>query len=131
MAHITNAHIVPAAINGQTLDAGNFWTTNDTKYGPTGHLPSRLAAILRARSAHIAQVIYSYSTPIAWLDNGVWIVPNVTYSATTSSKHQSQLRWARNLPWDAGMDEYLQVIAGATKYVPNPRNQSVGTYVAA
>lgn len=36
-------------------------------------------------------VIRSYSTPIAWYTRGVWTVPNVTYSVTTS-RHQSIVR---------------------------------------
>lgn len=29
-------------------------------------------------------VIFSYGTPVAWLSAGVWSVPDVTYSQTTS-----------------------------------------------
>lgn len=40
-------------------------------------------------------VVYSYGTPIAWRlsDTGKWIVPNVSYSRTTSC-HQGTIRAA-------------------------------------
>lgn len=35
--------------------------------------------------------IYSYGTPIAWLnEDGVWIMPGIKYSVTTS-KHQGRI----------------------------------------
>lgn len=42
----------------------------------------------------IVYVVYSYATPIAWLDtDGVWTLPAITYSRTTS-KHQGITRRA-------------------------------------
>lgn len=38
-------------------------------------------------------VIYSYATPIAWRSNGVWTVPDVSYSLTTT-KQQNKVRVA-------------------------------------
>lgn len=38
-------------------------------------------------------VIYSYVTPIAWRSNGVWTMPDVSYSLTTT-KQQSKVRVA-------------------------------------
>jgi hypothetical protein len=97
-----------------------------------GYLPSRLRKILdeRFRAGAISQVIYSYSTPIAWLDGDVWIVPDVRYSATTSTKHQSQLYRIRNdryIPADAGMDEYMQVLKGLAEY-SRGYGYKLGTY---
>lgn len=141
MAH-TNADIVPLAIAGRDGHTTNGNMSTDhyregfTRYGPpyVGHLPRRLADILheRFRAGTVRQVIYSYSTPIAWLDDGVWIIPEVSYSATTSTKHQSQLYRLRGayVPWDAGMSEYLQVIGGHTRYqyAPGARRRAyVGT----
>lgn len=139
---MSNYDVVTAALAGKTMDrksmnmgtvAGNDWYGARLNY--YGALPTRLKKILdrRRRDGKIRQVIYSYSTPIAWLDGDVWIVPDVTYSITTT-KHQSEL-WRlnnrRGVPWDAGMDEYLQVLKGATRYIPNYRDRAVGSYVAA
>jgi len=41
----------------------------------------------------LAYVVYSYATPIAWLDRGAWTVPGVRYSVTTTN-HQSAVRMA-------------------------------------
>lgn len=54
----------------------------------------------------ITYVINSYATPIAWqLGNGNWVVPTVTYSATTTG-HQSAVKnalrengWRNPKPW--------------------------------
>lgn len=40
-------------------------------------------------------VVMSYGTPIAWYANGVWSMPRVKYSVTTS-KHQSIVK--RGIP---------------------------------
>lgn len=37
--------------------------------------------------------VYSYATPIAWYRGGVWCVPDVKYSNTTT-RHQGQVRMA-------------------------------------
>lgn len=128
---VTNRDIVGLAIAGRNAKTatGNMSTDH---YRPEftrsvaphcGYLPQRLRDILDAsfRAGAIDQVIYSYSTPIAWRDNGQWIIPRVTYSQTTSSKHQSQLYRLSNaeyIPWDCSMEEYLRVIAGFMRYVP-------------
>lgn len=41
-------------------------------------------------------VVYSYATPIAFHAQGVWHIPDVKYSVTTS-KHQSKIRAAIDL----------------------------------
>lgn len=41
----------------------------------------------------IAYAVYSYGTPIAWFTGTEWVVPMVTYSATTN-RHQSTVRQA-------------------------------------
>lgn len=127
----TNYDIVTAALTRQTAvsQSGNMGTWENLT--STGHLPERLRAILTERwtSGHVSQIIYSYSTPIAWRDNGVWVFPAVSYSITTGSKHQSELYRLPNLcriPADAGMDEYLSVVEGRSRFLPD-RNR----YVAA
>lgn len=56
-----------------------------------GILPRDWVQVFRDQS--IQYVVYSYATPIAWLTSGVWIIPDVKYSRTTS-KHQSTIRTA-------------------------------------
>lgn len=55
-----------------------------------GQLPQEYWA--SARNAQY--LIYSYQTPIAWVDSdGVWFVPDVRYSVTTTN-HQSAVKSA-------------------------------------
>ncbi len=37
--------------------------------------------------------VYSYKTPIAWYSDGVWIIPHIRYSTTTSAR-QNKIRAA-------------------------------------
>ena len=121
--HTTNnSNIVPAAMRG--INATNRRGTFTTDMAPArlylGYLPSKLKDILRERfrQGAVVQVIYSYSTPIAWLDAGAWIIPNVRYSATTSIKHQSQLHrlpGAIRIPWDEGMNGYIGLLNGTKR----------------
>lgn len=119
MSNYTNAQIVPAALKGIDRESatGNFWTRSDpngirSAGWNAGALPSALRRILNERNFKITTVIYSYSTPIAWLDSGVWVTPAVSYSATTSIKHQSQLYRldGKLIPWDCSLAEYERVI---------------------
>jgi hypothetical protein len=57
----------------------------------TGILPESWAKAFKA--ANVDYVIYSYSTPIAWLANGKWITPDVNYSITTK-QHQNKTNTA-------------------------------------
>ena len=123
--HTTNnSGIVPAAMRGinATNGRGTFgtFTTDTESYLYPGYLPSKLRDILheRFRQGAVVQIIYSYSTPIAWLDAGAWIIPNVRYSATTSTKHQSQLHrlpGAIRIPWDEGMSGYMGLLNGTKR----------------
>ena len=83
-----------------------------------GYLPDRLRKIVMARADSIVQVIYSYDTPIAWLDAGQWIVPDVSYSPT-SGKHQGYLYVLdyELVPWDCSMEEYLRVLNAQMRYI--------------
>ena len=124
-----NAGIVTAAMRGINATNGRGSFTTDayragtfTRYGAPriGRLPRKLVEILdeRFRQGAVPQVIYSYSTPIAWLDAGAWIIPNVRYSATTSSKHQSQLYQlpgAIRIPRDEGMNGYMGLLNGTKR----------------
>lgn len=63
----------------------------------SGYTPEmgRLPINYRDSFVQADYVVYSYGTPIAWhLPNmGVWRIPDVSYSVTTS-RHQSKIRAA-------------------------------------
>lgn len=63
----------------------------------SGRLEGKALEVFREgiRTDAIAYVVYSYNTPIAWLDlsAGVWYMPEAKYSPTTS-KHQGQVAYA-------------------------------------
>lgn len=136
----TNADIVTHAQFGRdaVTTSGNMSTdayrAGFSRAGApyVGYLPRRLQGILheRFRAGAIVQVIYSYATPIAWLDAGCWIIPEVSYSVTTGGKHQSQLYRLRGeyIPRDAGLDEYMQVLNGRTRYAYHGDNPRVRSY---
>lgn len=125
----TNAQIVPLALRGMDGETttGNMSTERivSTCYAHrTGQMPKAWAALYaeRVREAKADQVIYSYSTPIAWLDREYgWIIPNVTYSATTSSKHQNRLYHlggrSISAPWDATPEDMRRVLDGRMLFV--------------
>lgn len=126
--HTTNnSGIVPAAMRGinATNGRGSFSTdayrAGFSRYAPyTGHLPKRLREILdeRFRAGAVVQVIYSYSTPIAWLDAGQWVIPDVRYSTTTSSTHQThlyRLPGAIRIPYDEGINGYMGLLNGTKR----------------
>lgn len=117
---------IPNAVKDRALDIegyGSMWTKS-TPEGirrggwSSGELPTRLAQIMRERDDSIVQVIYSYATPIAWLDAGQWIRPLVSYSNTTG-KHQSYLSVLdyELVPWDCSLDEYLRVLNAQMRFV--------------
>lgn len=135
----TNTEIVTEAVAGRSARTGNgnMSTRNVDGYlSPwTGYLANGLARILndRAESGDVTRVIYSYNTPIAWLDGTVWVIPFARYSITTRVKHQTHLYRLPNrvdIPVDVSADEYARVIAGDmrfTRSVPDGRAQLVGT----
>lgn len=56
-----------------------------TEYDGTGWLPAKYNTMEMVLSPY---KVYSYGTPIAWIDRqGRWAVPRVVYSVTTS-RHQ-------------------------------------------
>ncbi len=124
MVTTNNRNVINYAMRGLDADGyGAVWTRSTPRgirYSGyrTGYLPRALAKLMSDRADSIVQVIYSYGTPIAWLDAGAWVVPSVTYSVTTS-KHQSSL-WklpARvGIVWDTPLDEYLRVLNGQMVY---------------
>lgn len=117
---------IPYAVKCRALDVegyGSMWsksTPEGLRRGGynLGYLPDRLRKIVMERADSIVQVIYSYSTPIAWLDAGQWIVPDVSYSPTTG-KHQSYLSVLgyELVPWDCSKEEYLRVLNAQMRFV--------------
>lgn len=122
----TNYDVVTAALRGvDAASATGNMSTNafipGDRYraygaGYLGYLPKTFQRILARQAGTVSQIIYSYSTPIAWCADGRWIIPQVTYSPTTSSKHQSQLYRLDGeriyLPRDVSDDETDRVMAG-------------------
>lgn len=117
-----NDSIVGHARRGERAETttGNMSTEPGRMYY-TGYLPNKLVQAFASVRDEINQVIYSYSTPIAVLVRGVWIIPNVTYSATTSSKHQTHLYQlgGRSVPWDCSPEELQRVIDGYMVFTHN------------
>lgn len=112
----TNADVVKHAILGDSAESstGNMSTWIGRPRNSWGSwLPDRLEAILRRNADEISQVIYSYSTPIAWKHGDRWITPAVSYTTTTSTKHQTHLYMLPNrvvIPADCGLTEYHDLI---------------------
>lgn len=140
LSNRTNADIVPLAMRGvsaatktHNMSTDHFPVGTKRTWAPyIGYLSKRLSIILHQRfqAGTIRQVIYSYSTPIAWLDGETWVVPDVSYSPTTSTKHQSQLwrlRDSVSIPGDCGVEEYQRVLDGLMTYTRGYGNK-LGTY---
>lgn len=139
MARYTNESIVFAALRGENAETanGNMSTANRAGLrwiGGTGAMPKVWARLIseRAEAGAVGQVIRSYSTPIAWLDAEYgWIIPVVTYSVTTSVKHQTQLHRLRGtklyMPWDATEEDARRVLAGELRFVTDSKGNAVAT----
>lgn len=127
----TNSAIVGHALRGVDAQTttGNM-STDSYRVGYSrwtpfeGQLPKVWCRVLSAafRAGTVSQVIYSYSTPIAWkIEGRGWIIPEVTYSPTTSSKHQTHLYQLRGehivLPFDATEEDAQRVLDGRMEFV--------------
>lgn len=117
MSTTTNALVPSRAVSRPTEEHTGRGAMSYTPRGYwTGHLPHKLAerfheAVQRDR---FVPTIYSYGTPIAWKEGDAWIVPDVSYS-TTTSKHQSHLYVLPNkeyVPADVSREEIDRVAAG-------------------
>lgn len=130
--NMNNADIVGCALRGEDAMTKNGNMSTDSfrpgfsRYGApyTGSLPMPFQRILNAAFAAgtVTQVIYSYSTPIAWHDTDYgWIIPEVTYSPTTSTKHQTHLYRLHGrrviLPYDATQADGVRVMDGRMEFV--------------
>ena len=124
MYRTDNRSIPTCAARGIDADGYGALATRSTPHGirrggyQTGRLPRRLASIMWERADSIVQVIYSYGTPIAWLDAGAWIIPDVSYSVTTA-RHQGQL-WPLSgrvsVPRDVSFQGYMRLLNGQDIY---------------
>lgn len=118
----TNADVVKHAMRGDSAKSstGNMSTKPGEPRNSWGSwLPDRLEAILRRNADEISQVIYSYNTPIAWKHGDRWITPAVSYTTTTSTKHQTHLYRLPNrvvIPADCGLNEYHDLIENRIKF---------------
>lgn len=120
----TNRQIVTLALDGTEGETttGNMSTEDRSRMGyagSTGFMPHAWADLYRVRNTarKVSTVIYSYNTPIAWLDADYgWVIPAVTYSVTTSAKHQTHLYRLRGtmycMPYDATAEDARRVLAG-------------------
>lgn len=74
-------------VNFKHASVRGEWFNDARNVYPRGRLSEEY---LREPSGPIF-VIFSYNTPIAWMYDGEWQIPNVTYSATTTN-HQGLVR---------------------------------------
>lgn len=139
--NLNNDQIVPAALRGESAQTttGNMSTdafrVGHSRYTPyQGHLPKAWARVLGKafQAGRISQVIYSYSTPIAWHDAEYgWIIPRVSYSATTSIRHQTHLYRLNgrtvHLPYDATPEDAQRVLDGRMRFVTDSKGRAIGT----
>ena len=138
----TNSQIVTAALEGKDASTpnGNMSTrhVNLNRWAwDTGHMPKAWAHLFkgRVRKGAVSQIIYSYATPIAWKDSvHGWIIPQVSYSTTTSSKHQTHLYRLRGrhitLAWDATAEDAQRVLDGIMIFTTDTRGKVNGIKAA-
>lgn len=120
MITTTTRKVVDYAIKGQSAKSHGALKTVSTPNGirhggyTTGMLPFELTKRMQERADSIVQVIYSYSTPIAWLDAGAWVIVSQKYSVTTS-KHQGtlyKLTAKIYVDWTTTHERYMRALNG-------------------
>lgn len=97
----TGSRAIADALAGLAFDEFRMGSMTGTYvsapfYAPGSQLPADWSRTLETRVnvGAVEFVIWSYATPIAWFDSEAgWIVPDESYSATTS-KQQSNVRVA-------------------------------------
>lgn len=119
---IANRNVTAAALREPRKEHqgyGAFSYTPSPYYA--GRLPRRVAERFyeaRERNGRYLPTFYSYGTPIAWLDGDTWVIPDVSYSITTSH-HQShlwQLPKPVYIPSDCGPLGYERLLSGLDTY---------------
>ncbi|QIG58549.1 hypothetical protein SEA_HUBBS_118 [Microbacterium phage Hubbs] len=133
---LTTAQVIAAARAGregvsksyniQTYAVDDFRARYGYSGAPVGRMPESWARIFRERYGlgKVSQVLISFQTAIAWKDADYgWVMPNVTYSIITTTKHQGPARGGWNnpglgdivspaMPWDATLDDARRVLSG-------------------
>ena len=118
MTKVNEHGVLIAACRGENANGYGSASTRNVEGGvgvAYGRMPHALYEIVNERRHEILQVIYSFGTPIAWLDAGAWIVPKVRYSVTTSKiqyKARTMLPAVIEIPSDCTLEEYLTVLNG-------------------
>lgn len=85
---ISNAKAGAAIVAGESFDNSNSTLGGRSSFIGWGDVPAEHRENSEVVDTHIAYWVYSYDTPIAWVDNnGVWFMPPVRYSITTTN-HQ-------------------------------------------
>lgn len=129
IAGLTNDEVVTAAREGrhghngrvsfQTYPVDGFSARFGYSAPHIGWMPESWENIYRERfgAGKVSQVLVSFQTTIAWLDADYgWIMPDVTYSTITSSKHQSPggrlLATRPAMPADATLEDARRVLSG-------------------
>lgn len=136
---LTNSQVVPAIAAGRDAEngTGSFWGSGSPSRwtrANRGYIPEKVGRAMDAvaeENGGIEAIVMSYATPIALKIAGVWLRPDVSYSATTSTRHATHLwqlgcRW---LPADATAQDVADVIAGYTVYDPRTQKMSRGPVV--
>lgn len=86
-----SAGLDEAIVNREVFNTNGAMRGDSGTYQSLGELPTDWRnAIYNDNPSY---VVYSYATPIAWKCERGWVIPPVTYSATTS-RHQSFVRRA-------------------------------------
>lgn len=131
--------LLPFLSVGKLPDGTRVWSGHSGPAVTTGHLPPRLIASARAA----VYVVYSYETPIAWVEEmdearemPYWYhVPNVGYSPTTSQQQltcleawrEARKRQGARGRWILdGRREVVRVPPNATAYGVPRRARSGG-----
>lgn len=79
------------ALSGRILTPGTYSGLTLTPW-EMGRLPRDH----HDSASRATYVVMSYATPIAWLTDDAWVIPDARYSATTS-RHQSAARHGASL----------------------------------
>lgn len=92
---------------------GNFLGQKHTPgyhVGYTGYLPQAYES--HGRLVNADYIVFSYATPIAWHLADGWVIPDVRYSSTTSSRHMPNLPYGEPMsrhhlpnPWQMGLSK--------------------------
>ena len=100
------------------LSVVNYFGGLRYRFPTQGELPAEMWEILAERRDSVVAIVYSYKTPIAWLDAGQWIIPDVYYTSTTARHQYYAKKLSGNviIPGDCSLEEYERVMNGMMRY---------------